>query len=100
MTTIRIRLLALALVMVTLVAGCSRSEEKRYQAKADKEKTSSNAMAPGTVLLKGAGSTFLGAVVQEVVRSIQEIPSRRCCQIRGGRQRRRYRTIHRKRCRE
>ncbi|MDR3555725.1 MAG: phosphate ABC transporter substrate-binding protein PstS [Syntrophobacteraceae bacterium] len=65
MTTTRIRLFALALLMVMLVAGCSRSEEKRQQAGKNAAKTTVPAMAPGPVLLSGAGATFPAPLYQQ-----------------------------------
>ena len=54
----RMRLLAFGLLMVALVAGCSRSGEKQRQVATSAEKTSSTGLAPGSILLKGAGATF------------------------------------------
>jgi phosphate transport system substrate-binding protein len=65
MTTTRIRLFALTLLMVVLVAGCSRSEEKRQQAGKNEAKTTVPAKTPGPLLLKGAGGTFPAPLYQK-----------------------------------
>lgn len=65
MATTRIRLLVLALVMVALVAGFFRSGDEPLQAKENTQETSSTGVAPGTVLLRGAGSTLAAPLYEK-----------------------------------
>jgi phosphate transport system substrate-binding protein len=52
------RLLVTALVVLTLAIGCSRSGDEQSSPKATAGKAPSAKIAPGAVLIKGAGATF------------------------------------------